>query len=425
MPKYKHLYMRLLIKNIILDLLASLARRRISRDATIIGITGSVGKTTAKEALVKILETKYRVLATKKSMNSEFGVPLTLLEEQSGYSSPLAWLGILARSVLKSFHLLPAEKIVLEMGVDAPGDMDVLLNIMQPDIGVMLAVAPVHLADGQFTSLVEIAAEKGKLIGSLDLNGVAIVNGDDARTAQMTTSADKLSFGMRNPANLTAHGVHESATGITAEISCHGDVAQLNCPLLGKHNLYPILAAIGVGLASDMTLQECCDAINDFQLPPGRGNLLAGLHGSYILDASYNANPASTHAGLETLARLDVSGRRIALLGQMNELGTSSEQQHRDIGQYAAQVADEVIGVYGDAQYFVEEAKAAGTAAQYFETAAEAGDYLATRLAAGDLVLAKGSQNKVRVEQAVARMLAHPEKAEHLLCRQESYWQEH
>jgi len=412
-----------LTKNLVLSLLTVLARRRISPDATIIGITGSVGKTTAKEALAKILETKYRVLATKKSMNSEFGVPLTLLEEPSGYANPLAWLGILARSFMKSFAVLPAEKIILELGVDAPGDMDHLLEIVQPDIGVMLAVAPVHLADGQFDSLAEIAHEKEKLLTSLDLNGIAIINADDARTAEMTTAADRLSFGMRNPANLTAHSVSESAAGITAEISCHGTTAQLSCPLLGQHNLYPLLAAIGVGLASDMTLQNCCDALADFQLPPGRGNLLAGKNGSYILDASYNANPVSVHAGLETLARLDVSGRRIALLGQMNELGAESEQQHRDIGQFAAQVADEVIGVFGDAQYFAEEAKAAGTAAQYFETAAEAGDYLATRLAAGDLVLAKGSQNKVRVEQAVARMLAHPEKAGQLLCRQENYWQ--
>jgi UDP-N-acetylmuramyl pentapeptide synthase len=412
-----------LARQLVLGLLSYLARRRLPRNAEIIGITGSVGKTTTKEAAVKILGSHYRILANQKSFNSEFGVPLTLLSEESGYSSPLAWLGILARAVGKSCTKIPAEKIVLELGVDAPGDMSKLLEIVQPQIGVFLAVAPVHLAAGQFESIEAIAAEKGKLIASLPESGTAIWNADDPLVAKVSSAARKISFGIENPADLQATAIQENLAGLSAQLTFQDKTAELKIPILGKHNLYPLLAATAIGLASGLSLQECVAALADFHLPPGRGNLLRGINGSQIIDASYNSNPASLAATLASLKSLPVAGRRIALLGQMNELGAESPKLHRELGARAAEYADEVIGVFGDARLFVEAATVAGKLGKFFATATEAGAYLKEQLKPGDLVLAKGSQNNVRVEQAVAELLADPADKK-LLPRQEKFWQE-
>lgn len=401
--------------------LTAFARARLTPDTTVIGITGSVGKTTTKEAIATIFAGSFTTLVTQKSFNSEFGVPLTLLEEASGYSSSTAWAGILARAAVKSRTPLSVEKVVLELGVDRPGDMDRHLTIVQPTIAVVLAAAPVHLAAGQFRSIDEIAIEKTKLIANLPGGAVAIVNADDTRIATAPTPARRLTFGMEQPADLAAREIIESADSLTATVTFEHQTAQLTVPFVGRHNLYPLLAALAVGIVSGVPLATAVERLATFHLPPGRGNLFAGVNGSRIIDATYNANPASVTALLDTLARLPPSGKKIALLGQMNELGDESGTLHHTVGDHAAVVADEVIGVYGDAEIIVAHAKAAGKSARFFGTAREAGEYLRGSLAAGDIVLAKGSQNHVRLELAVREILANPADTMHL-CRQEAEW---
>ena len=409
-------------KNFVLSVLSRLACKRLSPQTEIIGITGSVGKTTAKEAAAKILAQRFAVKASEKSFNSEFGLPLTLLEEKSGYSSALSWLGILLRSFLKSFTKLKADELILEMGVDAPGDMQKLLKIVQPKIGAVLAIKPVHLAEGQFKSLEEIATEKGQLIKSLSEEGTAILNADDPLVAQMETSAKKITFGSRNPADLEAKSILESLQGLSAEISWKNQMAKLALPILGKHNLTPILAAIAIGLTCGIELQDCLTALADFHLPPGRLSLLEGINNSKIIDGSYNANPASSLAALETLQSLETSGRKIVVLGQMNELGSDSTKLHLEIAKQLPEIADEIIGVFGDAIHFTKFAGDKNLPTHFFETAEEAGDYLKPKLKANDLVLVKGSQNNVRLEKCVKKILANPERDSSLLCRQGKEW---
>jgi UDP-N-acetylmuramyl pentapeptide synthase len=416
--------MKNLFKSFVLHSLNSLAVKRIKSETRIIGITGSVGKTTAKEAVVKILGTKFKIHANKKSFNSEFGIPLTILEEESGFSSATKWIGILTRSFFKSFKKLEIDFLILEMGVDKPGDMQALLQVLQPTIGVMLAVKPVHLAAGQFQDLAAISQEKGLLIANLPDDGVAILNQDDELVSSLPSSARKVFFSAKNPATITASDIGENLDGICATIH-HGEITTtLSSPILGKHNLSSLLAAIAVGLEAGISLEECCKALRDFHLPPGRLNLLEGVNHSKIIDGSYNSNPGSCAAALKTLGQMETTGRKIALLGQMNELGEKSEALHREIGREAAKFADEVIGVFGDAKYFLEEAEKQNIAGKYFETATAAGNYLRKTLGEKDLLLVKGSQNKVRLEKAVAELLANPEDKS-LLCRQETYWLQH
>ncbi len=414
------------LRTAVLGLLNWLASWRLTPDMTIIGITGSVGKTTTKEATAKVLAMRYSIHTNQKSFNSEFGVPLTILEQESGYSSPLNWLLILLKSFGKGFTKLAAEKLILELGVDAPGDLDKLLKLVQPSIGVVTTIAPVHLAARQFHSIEEIATEKAKLVASLPATGVAILNADDPRVTTMVTPAQRLTFGITEPADLTASDIVESLNGLSTTITYKDQSEKLTVPILGQHNLYSLLAAICVGLASELPLKACITALTDFQLPPGRLNLLNGVNGSRIIDGSYNANPASIRAALITLGKLKTPGRKIVLLGQMNDLGTESGHLHHELGTTAAAVADEVIGVAGEAWGCVTAAKAAGIPAKFFTTAEEAADYLAPsyRLQAGDLLLVKGSQNGIRLEHAIAKLLADPADLQ-LLCRQDEYWQTH
>lgn len=413
--------MKKLGRNLVLQILNSLARRRISPSATIIGITGSVGKTTTKDATAQILATRFQVLANAKSLNSEFGVPLTLLEAQSGFANPLAWAGILARSFAKSFTPIAAQKIVLELGVDRPGDFGKFFEIVQPQIGVFLNVAPVHLAPGQFASLQEIAQEKRKLIEHLPENGVAILNADDQFSRETKTKARQIFFGLSEQADLRASEIRENFDGLSARISWENETAELRIPILGEQNLSSILAALTVGLTSGISLKEGVSSLASFHLPPGRFNLLAGINDSRILDGTYNSNPKSLSAGLATFAKLQAT-RKIFVGGQMNELGAKSAELHREVAEKIS--ADLVIGVFGDARIFVEVASARGIPAKFFETAEAAGEFLRNEIRAGDLVFLKGSQNKVRLEKTVATILANPTDRK-LLCRQEEAWKKY
>jgi len=410
--------MKKICRKLVLALLIFFAKRRIPAQAKIIGVTGSVGKTTAKEAAAKILKTRFQILANEKSLNSEFGVPLTLLQEKSGFSDPLKWFGILWRAEWKSFSKIKADKIILELGVDKPSDLKKLLKIVQPTIGVFLNAKPVHLAHGQFNSVQEIAKEKSLLIESLPESGVAILNADDKFASAVKTQARKILFGLSEKAELRATQIRESSTGISAKITWKNESAEFHAPILGQQNLPSILAAIAVGIACGIGLSKSVAALSNFTLPPGRLNLLLGIHGSRIIDGSYNSNPASLAAALETLDKLEAK-RKIVVLGQMNELGESSEKYHRELAKKAVAVADEVVGVFGDAKFFIKAAEAENKPAHFFETAALAGEWLQGELRAGDLLLVKGSQNNVRLEKCVELLLANRED-KRLLCRVEA-----
>lgn len=414
--------MKKFLRSTILKFLNLHARRRVPSSATIIGITGSVGKTTAKDAAAKILATRFDTLENKKSLNSEFGVPLTLLEEESGFSNPLKWLGILWRAEWRGTYKLKAEKIVLELGADTPGDISKLLKIVRPKIGVFLNVAPVHLAEGQFESLADIAREKRKLIENLPEDGIAILNADDEFLRETETKARKIFFGLSGKADLRASRVTESLDGISAKISWRQETAELKVPIIGRQNLPSILAALAVGIASGIGLKKGVAALADFHLAPGRLNLLDGVNGAKILDGSYNSNPTSLAAALETFEKLEAK-RKIFLGGQMNELGAESEKFHRELGERSARIADLVIAVHGYSRFFATAARAQNKPSEYFTNAEQAGEFLKKAVKKGDLILAKGSQNNVRLERALAKILANPEDRR-LLCRQENAWKD-
>lgn len=417
--------MKALFKFIIGHLLSCKAHSFLKKHRIqVIAITGSVGKTSTKEAITKILSSKFDVYSSKKSFNTEFGLSLAVLQqEESGFSSAKAWFKILGDVF---FHPKKApQKIVLEMGADKPGDIKKLIQIAPPKIAVITNVKPVHLGEGQFKNVADIAKEKGNLVRFLPKEGMAILNYDDPNVMAMQTIAGKLTYGLNEGAMLRAKNLKATSKDLKFQLSFHEETEAFVVPVIGEFQIYILLPAIAVGLQLGMKLNECAAALADFQLPPGRMNPIAGINNSHILDSSYNASPATVMVALNLLSDLKAD-RKIAALGTMNELGDMTHEAHLEIGKKAAQVADLLVAVGPEASTIKQGAMASGMTEDKIYTfldSEEAGHFLKDQLLPGDLVLVKGSQNRVRMEKLIILIMKEPKKAKQLLCRQGDMWE--
>ena len=389
----------------------------------IIGVTGSIGKTSTKEAIYTVLKDKFNVHSSQKSFNTEMGLSLAVLqEEESGFSSPTAWFKILRRVLFDKKE--PYQKVVLEMGADSPGDLRRLIKIAPPHISVITNVNPVHLGEGQFKDLDAIAREKSTLIRYLPKEGVAVLNYDDAYVREMDTNAFKLTYGVHSPAMLMAGDIKVTAKNISFLATFKDQSAKFTVPVIGGFQIYILLPAIAVGLQMGMTLPDISEALREFRLPAGRMNPISGVNRSQIIDGSYNASPTTMETALDLLAELKAE-RKIAALGMMNELGELSYNAHIRIGAKAAHTADILVAVGKEAPAYKKGAMEAGMKEENIFTffdSREAGDWLRNELSGGDLVLVKGSQNRVRMERLVKAIMKEPEQAEFLLCRQGASW---
>jgi len=341
---------------------------RARHKVKVIGITGSVGKTTCKELTASVLGHTYRVLKSEANLNTEIGLPLTLLQ-------------------LGPEH----QRAVLEMGMYARGEIALLCQLARPHIGVVTNVGPVHLE--RLGSLEEIAAAKAELVESLPPDGWAILNGDDPQVAAMPAriSARVVLFGTSAQCAVRGSVLASSGLeGVTFRLICGDQSADIAARLPGRHNLYNALAAAAVGLADGLSLEEVAEALTKAEVPL-RLRTLSGPQGSTILDDAYNASPASMLAALDLLAELP--GRRLALLGDMLELGAFEEEGHRLVGERAAQTTH-ILYTLGERGRIIGEAaeKAGHPQVQFLPSREEAAMALRQTLAQGDHLLVKASR---------------------------------
>ena len=426
------------MKTLVINALSSIARHKISKfKPTIVAVTGSVGKTSTRNAIAIALGAKYQVRTPHKNYNNEIGLPLAVLGEQSPGRNAWEWLKLLWRA--KKSTDMP-EYLVLEYGVDKPGDMTELIKIARPDVAVITAISPVHVSN--YPSLDALIDEKAALGEAVAAEGLVILNGDDVKVVELRkrfvakVETYSLSHGDAYATDIRMEYPKEESfdvgevfviTRATLHVGDQSSELVLhNCATASL--VSAALAAVNVAVHLGVPLSDATAALSKEFLPVnGRLRPLAGVKGSLILDDSYNAAPASMVAGLEALQQFTPGqeyDRRIAVLGDMAELGPMSEDEHRAIGAYVATVADLFVAVGPQMKFAVEAAEATGMdrdKIEWFKDSVEAGRYLDRVVEPGDVVLIKGSQSQ-RMEKAVKDILAEPVRAAELLVRQEDKW---
>ncbi len=426
--------MRLVIR-VLLKVLARATLRRYH--PRIVGITGSVGKSSTKEAVAQVLGLKYRVFQSPKNLNNELGLPLAVLgEADSGYSNLFAWAAIFWRALrqLTSGNTNYPEVLVLEYGVDHPGDMAYLLSVAKPNVAVVTAVAPTHL---EFLKTVAgVAKEKRQLVASLDASGVAVLSADDPVVAGFAEGLKGrvVTFGLAPSAEVKAEAVSFSVAGdgsragTTFKLSLAGSSVPVNLVgVVGHPSVAAALAAAAVGEALGLPLINMVNALQHVAWPAGRLRVLPGAGETVLIDDTYNSSPRAVYEALRVLRELAVpgGGRRWAILGDMLELGKQSAELHREVGkQVAASGIDYLVTVGKESQEVHQAALAAGFNPQHvwhFAASPEVARAIASRLRAGDALLIKGSQG-VRCERVTRALLRNPDQAHELLVRQCKPW---
>jgi UDP-N-acetylmuramoyl-tripeptide--D-alanyl-D-alanine ligase len=422
------------LKKILIFLLQIEARLILRKyEPKIIAVSGSVGKTSAKEAIYAALGNKISVRKNEKSYNSEIGVPLTIIGGKTGWTNPVAWISNLFKglNVFASNESYP-EWLILEMGVDRPGDMKKLISWVKPKIAVITALGNVPVHVEYFKDPEDLKKEKGKLLQVLKEENYAIINGDDISAVELAkkTKANVLTFGFSDGLDIMASNYYLTPDGITFKVDFKGNIVPIRLPgIFGKQAVYAALAALGVGSAMGLNMIEMAESLSKYKSPPGRLNLLEGIKGSMILDDSYNSSPIAVEAALEALKDLSAqaglpSKRKIAVLGDMLELGKHTIDEHRRIGKLAKDVADILFTIGPRSKFTAEEARIAGMNAENvfeFSTSDEAKIKMQEILEEGDLILIKGSQG-MRTEKITEEIMAHPENKGELLVRQEKEW---
>ena len=423
--------MKDLIKPLIVTILRWEAKAVLARHKPyIIGVTGNLGKTSTKDAIYAVMKDHMHVRRSEKSMNSEFGVPLTILGERSGWNSPLKWIVIITRGFFTIFSKEYPTHLVLEVGADRPEDIKHIAAWIKPDITVVtqFGKVPVHIEF--FKDRDAIIEEKGFLVSALKESGLFIYNADDhdAEKLLIKTSARKVGIGIHEKTDIQANNVRlygSPLTGTEADVIIDGKETHLFLPdVVGKSPVYCSLPAIAVAKELGIPIPVACVSLKDSPKPRGRMRLLQGMNSSIIIDDSYNASPKATEHGLKTLADIDTSGRKIAVLGDMLELGSHTRDEHYKIGKIAATSCHKLFTVGIRSRVTAEGAldeKMSDDSIMECDTAIDAGKELVKILESGDVVYVKGSQS-MRMERAIAMILAENHQPESVLVRQEKEW---
>ncbi len=415
-----------------LGILAQMYLRRYQ--PVIIGVTGNVGKTSTKEMIGAILKDFKTVRVSAGNLNNDFGIPLTIFggfddEYYTNGPSPWFWAKVLWVSFFRLiFNSEYPQALVLEYGADHPGDIKKLVLKYRPHISVITSVGEIPVHVEFFKDADALADEKSNLIKCLTENDFAVLNIEDERVRKMEdrTRAKVITYGQSKNADVWASDleIQMSETGhplgVTFKINKGESLAPVKIKgSLGRTQALSTAAATAVGLTLSRNMAEISNSLRSYKGPKGRLKILSGINNSHIIDDTYNASPASTRLALETLREVPAL-RKIAVLGDMLELGDYSERAHQEIGRLAAQVADVIICVGEQSKHIADSAYQV-LPVYVFETSDQAKDKVKELIREHDLILIKGSQS-MRMEKIVVEILADPQQASQLLVRQSRRW---
>jgi UDP-N-acetylmuramoyl-tripeptide--D-alanyl-D-alanine ligase len=361
---------------------------RMASGTKVVAITGSAGKTTTKEVTAAFLETKYRVMRNQGNLNNHIGLPLSLI-------------GLTARP----------DVAVVELGMNHAGEISTLVRVAGPDVRVWTNVGDAHV--GFFGSMDAIADAKAEIFEGATADTVLVANADDDRiSSRMSSFAGRVvTFGIDRPATIRAESVADRGIGgMSARVKTPRGPMDLATPLLGRGNLSNVLAATAVAVECDVPLAGIAERASRLQAAPHRGQVVRLSEGIVVIDDSYNASPAATRGALDVLRTAETSGHRLAVLGEMLELGERTAELHASVGRAAAAASlDLLIAVGGEAaRTLADAAVAAGlprARVQNVATSEAAADVVVSVIRPGDVVLVKGSRG-VRTDRVVERLKA-------------------
>jgi len=415
------------ILNIILKILAKAVINKYQ--PKIVAITGSVGKTSAKEASYAVLKNKFNTRAPSKNFNNEIGTPLTILGYQnSPGKNILAWLWIflVAIKLLIIKDKNYPEVLVLEMGADKAGDIDYLTSIARPQIAIITAIGSSHI---QFFKTIEnIVKEKSSILNKLHQDEVAILNNDDVNLAKVIAKCQSkvLTYGKKDDSDIKISDIKiinkDNVYGTNFKLSYQGAEVPMFLPyVLGWHHAYAAASSVAVALSMGMNLVDIGQNLLKYKPARGRTNLIRGIKDTWIIDDSYNASPQSSKAALDLLSEMPIEGRKMAVFGDMLELGALSEEAHQEVGRELVRLGIDYLFVVGErSRDIARGARSAGMDEDniyHFAFTTEAGLFLQERLKTNDVILVKGSRG-AKMEQIVYEIMAKPWLAKDLLVGQ-------
>jgi len=404
----------------------------------IITITGSLGKTSTKDAVYAVFSKIAYVRKSEKSFNSEIGLPLTILGCPNGWNDPFVWI----LNILKGLwlfiwtHKYP-EWLILEVGVGKPGDMKKTASWLVSDAVIVTAIGdtPAHIEF--FNSHKHLVEEKSQLIKTLRSDGLLVLNADDKTVLEMKnkTKSRTITYGFDEGADILGSDDQiffddkNEPAGVIFRVDEKGNSLPVVIEgVFGRNHIYASLSALALSSGLKFNMLNAINSLKNYDVPPGRMRLLAGVEGSLILDDTYNSSPFACESALLTLGKIKWNGRKIAVLGDMLELGKHTIEAHKNIGRVAQQNLDrkdDVLVVVGQRAKAIREGaiQAGMDEKKIFEflDSNEAGDFIKTFVKNGDMVLVKGSQG-MRMERIVEAILKDKENKEKLLVRQDDEW---
>jgi len=420
-------------KKIIQFILKFLSRRVIKKyKPLIIGITGSVGKSSTKEAVYEVLKHDFKVRVSQGNYNNEIGLPLTILGLVSAEKNVFGWFKIFFGALFN----LPEKNdypriLILEMAADHPGDIDYLLKIVKPEIGTLTSIGPTHLKF--FKSVENVFEEKKKLIEALPINGWAILNKDDGMVSSLErrVKSKVLTFGLSEEATIRAieivlgqelNGGAPKINGLQFKVKYKGSLVPISLPnIISYSSIYAIEAAIAVGLSFNLNLLQIANYLSSYKNLAGRMSVIKGKKETLIIDDTYNSSPKAVEEALQVLSEIKIgpSERKWVVLADMLELGEGSSQLHYEVGEKIAKANkfDFLLTTGKEAAHMAFGAKEKGMNEKnvlFFEDRSQLIEFLQKNILKGDVILIKGSRG-MQMEKAVEAIMLEPEKAEKLL----------